>query len=98
DRAEYTVDQVQVKVSSENINLSPTVDAGKNIHSKTNYVTLKAIAKDEDGEISKINWRQLQGPSNASIESPKALITKVSNLKNGNYVFRIEVWDNHGAK
>lgn len=98
DRAEYTVDIINIKVTTDNKNLPPKANAGKNLNVSTSSTIIEGSANDEDGAISKINWRQLQGPNSSKMENTETLKLKISNLVNGTYVFRLEVWDNQGAQ
>lgn len=89
-------DAIQVNVIPAN--LPPTVDAGSNqiITLPEDSTTLTAIGSDPDGTIASITWVKVSGPTGGTIETPSALITKISSLAEGIYIYRIKVVDNSG--
>jgi len=52
---------------------------------------------DPDGWIKAFQWTKVSGPSQYTIVSPNAGLTKLNNLVAGTYVFRLTVTDNSGA-
>ena len=51
---------------------------------------------DPDGVIVSYKWTKISGPS-CVITNPNSMITTVTGLKVGTYVFRLTVTDNKGA-
>jgi hypothetical protein len=49
---------------------------------------------DPDGTIVKYFWSKISGPSSFFVENTGAALTKVSNLVEGEYIFRLTVTDN----
>lgn len=99
DKGAKHTDDVNVTVNAA-ANHAPTVDAGsnRNITLPTSETTLAGTASDEDGTIASYSWSQVSGPSTATIASKNAASTKVSNLVQGLYTFRLTVTDDKGAK
>ena len=63
-----------------------------------NEVTLDGSrSEDEDGTLTNYSWMMIDGPSQFSIVSPSYHITKVENLVQGTYRFRLQVKDTEGA-
>jgi hypothetical protein len=54
-------------------------------------------SSDPDGIIVAYAWKQLSGPSEATIDGAQSSIATVSGLKNGIYIFELSVTDNEGA-
>ncbi|MCG7860182.1 hypothetical protein MD537_24585, partial [Flavihumibacter sediminis] len=52
---------------------------------------------DADGTIASYNWRQVNGPSTATIANAGNASTSVSGLVAGVYTFRLTATDNDGA-
>ncbi len=80
-------------------NQAPVAYAGrdKSIRLPINATTLDGRqSKDEDGSIKKYYWKKVSGPS-ASIVSSGSASTKIKNLREGKYVFELQVTDNKGA-
>jgi len=78
-------------------NIPPKVTAGK---SKTMYlpkteIILKGTATDKNGKVVSTNWSKIKG-GNAVIKTPETVETKVSNLEEGVYTFRLTAVDNKG--
>lgn len=82
----------------ETPNKPPTVTDGQpvTIQLPMNEVVISAAASDPDGRIEVIKWEQISGPS-ATILNPALLTTKATNLKEGDYLFRVSVTDDDGA-
>jgi gliding motility-associated-like protein len=77
---------------------APNVNAGSDITITlpVNTVTLTGIAKDPDGTVNTLLWKQTFGPNTAVIATPGALSTVVSGLISGSYVFSLTATDNDG--
>ena len=80
-------------------NKKPVVEAGSEIITTMpkNFVDLSGQAVDEDGIIVSSSWNKISGPAAATIEQEGSLNTRVSGLREGNYVFRLTVTDDLGA-
>lgn len=80
-------------------NQAPTVSAGRNvtITLPTSSANLSGTATDSDGTIASYNWRQVNGPSTATIANAANAGTTVSGLIAGVYTFRLTATDNDGA-
>lgn len=95
-------DDVKVIVQSgttSTTNLAPVANAGanKSLILPTNSVKLFGSGKDSDGTIVSYNWIQYGGPTTATISNSTTATATVSNLKAGNYYFRLTVKDDNGA-
>lgn len=74
-------------------NQSPHAVATGTVNS-SDLVTLNGNASsDADNDPLICNWEQLAGPSNAIINNPNAAVTTVSELKQGDYYFKLNVDD-----
>ncbi|MEX1238549.1 MAG: hypothetical protein WEB30_02500 [Cyclobacteriaceae bacterium] len=62
-----------------------------------NSIILYGSAADSDGTIASYQWRQYGGPSVATIGYSTSPAATFSNLKAGNYYFRLTVKDNGGV-
>jgi gliding motility-associated-like protein len=80
-------------------NKAPTVDAGSDIvvQLPLDEITLQGIANDEDGTLTRIEWKQVSGPNQATFTASTSLVTQVSNLIQGIYSFELTVEDDAGA-
>lgn len=58
--------------------------------------TLTATASDPDGTITSYSWTKVSG-GNATITTPNAASTTITDLSSGAYVFRCTVADNDGG-
>ncbi|UII19713.1 PKD domain-containing protein [Fulvivirga ligni] len=89
-------DDMQIIVN--NINQSPTVNAGSDIilTLPVNSATLTGIASDVDGNISSYLWEKKTGPA-ATLSGVNTAILEASNLVEGTYNFRLTVTDDDGA-
>ena len=77
-------------------NQAPLARAGNDvtITLPTNSTTLNASgSSDADGSVIKYEWKQVTGPSSASIASVNGSSTTVNNLVQGTYTFRVTIWD-----
>jgi hypothetical protein len=86
-------DQVQVIVNTAP-NIAPVAQAGANltIQLPVDSVLLNGLATD-DIAVTSISWSEVSGPASYSIITPTNDTTKVKNLTEGTYVFRITVSD-----
>ena len=97
-----STDQVVVTVlpAPVPVNIAPVAKAGADVQIKldeTNTVNLSASgSSDADGTIKSTLWSKISGPA-ATILSPGAVITSVSNLVQGVYTFQVTVTDNDNA-
>jgi len=91
---------VNITVSAAPVNRPPVADAGKgqSIILPVNSVVLDGSGStDSDGNIKGYAWKQLSGPSEASIESPGSAATQAAGLLAGIYIFQLKVTDDKGA-
>jgi chondroitin AC lyase len=86
-------------VEPPKVNQAPTVSAGndKEITLPTNSVQVSASASDSDGSIASYSWTKVSGPSQVSVSGASNATLSLSNLAEGEYVYRIIVTDNQGA-
>jgi poly(3-hydroxybutyrate) depolymerase len=52
---------------------------------------------DADGWIALFTWEKVSGPDAYNIVSPRECRTRITGLVQGEYVFRVTAYDNHGA-
>lgn len=81
-------------------NKEPVATAGQDqtITLPVNEVTVDgSLSNDEDGTLTNYSWLKISGPSQFNIVSPSYHITKIENLVEGTYAFRLQVKDNDGA-
>jgi hypothetical protein len=82
-------------------NQSPTANAGAdrsfNLGTTAPLVLDGSQSSDPDGTIVFFQWKQAQGPSQATIVQPDKAMTGVTNLAAGVYVFELTVKDDKGA-
>jgi predicted esterase len=100
DRADWVTQNVTVTVAKgTTTNKSPIASAGSNqtITLPTSSATLNGSGSyDPDGSITKYEWTKVSGGT-ATIASPNAANTQITNLAQGSYSFRLTVTDNQGA-
>uniref|UniRef100_A0A1B0CQZ9 Serine-type protease inhibitor n=1 Tax=Lutzomyia longipalpis TaxID=7200 RepID=A0A1B0CQZ9_LUTLO len=79
-------------------NLPPIANAGKNItiNLPQNWATLNASESSDDVKISSYSWKQISGPSTASILNSNATVANATALTLGSYVFEVTVIDANG--
>lgn len=99
DQWESTNDTIQITVLPEP-NYAPIANAGNNIEITlpNNTVSLNGTAStDPNGiiDIASYQWKSLSG-SNAVIENANQVLTTVSGLEEGTYVFELTVTDKKG--
>jgi predicted esterase len=98
-------DTVSVQVKKQDVpppppNKIPVAKAGedKTIVLPISEVTLDgSTSVDDDGTLLNYSWAKIAGPTQFKIASPSYHITKVTNLIQGTYTFRLQVKDNDGA-
>ncbi|MDP4129607.1 MAG: PKD domain-containing protein, partial [Bacteroidota bacterium] len=96
-------DQVTITVNPKAIaaNQLPVANAGNNltITSPVSSIALNAGSSfDPDGTITAYSWKQISGPSTATITAGNSVKPTVSQLLTvGQYVFEVTVTDNSGA-
>lgn len=89
-------DVSDVKVIVKKGDYAPEAVAGNDRITTGSAVTLDGSgSNDRDGKIVRYLWTKLEGPA-ATIVTENNKETRVTNLRNGNYVFRLRVWDNDG--
>ncbi len=72
---------------------APVVDAGESILFITEtQQELKGTATD-DGTITKVEWKQVSGPSQATLTNADQLTVQISGLKAGTYEFSLTATD-----
>ena len=81
-------------------NQSPKANAGsdKTIILPTNSVQLTGSGTDTDGTITGYQWTQVSGPGTSTMSGQTTTTLTASGLVAGEYVFRLTVTDNSGAK
>ncbi len=91
-------DDIQVTVNAAPSNQAPNVYAGDNfsITLPQTTATLNGTASDNDGTITNISWVPVHGPA-STITNTGSLVTSVTGLTQGVYVYRLTVTDNDGA-
>ncbi|MBX2955392.1 MAG: gliding motility-associated C-terminal domain-containing protein [Cyclobacteriaceae bacterium] len=94
--AQSAFDDIKVTVLGSNQN--PVANAGPDITIKlpTNSLNLIGSGSDPDGSIATYLWTKVSGPS-ATLTGASTPTLSLSNLVQGNYVFRLTVTDNIGA-
>ena len=100
DKGETAQDDVVVTVKAGTSNRAPRADAGSDVTMTlpTNSTTLEGRQSyDPDGGALKYKRTKVSGPSQFTIADASAATTKVSNLVEGAYVFRLTVTDDAGA-
>jgi len=93
----------QVASTTVNVTVSPkpavpVVDAGSGAYTvmPSNYVTLTGTVISIPGVLKSILWTQVSGPTGATIVSPSAYTSDITNLVPGIYVFQFSATDYYG--
>lgn len=88
--------EVTVTVLAAAINLPPNVSAGAdvNVVQPANTATLTGTVTD-DGTIATLEWTQVSGPA-ATMNGAATNVLELSNLVEGDYVFRLTATDDGG--
>ncbi len=92
--------QVTVQPKPAPTNQLPVAVAGnaQQITLPTNSINLNgSLSYDPDGEIVSYHWTRVSGPTQFTLQDPHSAITRLSNLTEGTYVFRLTVTDNSNA-
>lgn len=81
----------------QTVNQPPIVDAGpdKSLNWMVTSTTLTGTVTDPDGDSFTVQWTKISG-GNATINSPLSIITSVTNMQAGTYVFQLKATDSHG--
>lgn len=89
-------DTMQITMWSGSASQLPVANAGpdKSINLPVNTVTLSGIGTSATGTITGYSWRQIAGPSTATIVTESSPATVVNNLIAGTYQFQFRVADN----
>lgn len=79
-------------------NQPPSVNAGadQTLSLGATSALLAGTASDPEGQPLTIQWTKVSG-GNVTINSPGSLITSITNMQTGAYVFRLTVTDDKGA-
>src|SRR5690606_30063163 len=82
----------------EEPNSKPAANAGpdRTITLPDHTITLEGKGSDKDGEIRSYRWQKISG-GDARLSGTSSRELKVSELRQGEYVFRITVKDDDGA-
>jgi hypothetical protein len=92
-------DDVKITVNGAS-NQSPVAYAGSDvvISLPVNSTVLNGAASfDPDGKIVLYTWTKISGPMQYGISNPNAISPVITNLVEGEYVFRLQVKDDKGA-
>jgi hypothetical protein len=89
------------KPSRPQNNVPPTANAGSfmeiQLPVSRPIVLNGSKSQDTDGKIAKVNWKQISGPTNLSINNPDSSVAAVSgDFKEGRYAFELTVADEWG--
>ncbi len=89
---EVGYDEVQIVIP---VNQAPSVNAGtdQSLSSGTTSTTLSGTAIDPEGQALTKTWSRVSGPNTPTITTPNSLVTTVTGLVTGTYVFRLTVSD-----
>ncbi|MBM1106784.1 PQQ-dependent sugar dehydrogenase [Aurantibacter crassamenti] len=89
------INAIEILGDSGSNSVSPVVSAGvnKSITLPVNSVTFNGSANDPDGGLVSYLWTQQNGPSTSSLSNENTMNLTVSNLDEGNYIFRLTVTD-----
>lgn len=91
-------DTVLVIVAAK-VNIKPVANAGVDTTiavPATTAVLNGLLSTDADGSIVSYSWKQLSGPSGATISGSTSGVAALSDLKPGKYEFELTVTDNSG--
>jgi hypothetical protein len=87
------------EVTSEvTVNHPPIVDAGpdQNLNSLTTSTILTGTVTDPDGNSFTVQWTKISG-GNVTINTPLSIISSITNMQPGVYVFQLTATDSKGA-
>ena len=99
DRAGSAKDTVTVTVNPTSANVAPVANAGNDSVIMVSSINVDASSSyDPDGFVASYSWRQVTGPTAATVSCTNCPSPVISNLSGGTYSFEAEVTDNIGAK
>jgi hypothetical protein len=90
---------LKVTVNSDNPNIPPVANVGEDriIQLPKNSIVLPGSGSDKDGSVVSYSWKQLSGPSKATMVNSSSARAGAGDLRAGNYVFQLTVTDDQGA-
>lgn len=96
-RMPYPCALQQETVPEVTVNQPPIVDAGpdKNLSSLVTSTTLTGTVTTQDGDTFTVLWTKVSG-GNATINAPTTVITSVTNMQQGTYIFQLTAMNSHG--
>ena len=99
DRADYTLDTLQVIVTNGIVsNIPPVAAAGQDRVIATTNATLNGTnSYDPDGLVVSYKWRMVDGPGQYTMDNDSTPTPYVYNLATGSYKFQLQAVDNAGA-
>jgi len=91
-------DEVTITVLPLSTNEPPVVDAGadKILFLPSNSTNLNGLASDANGTVTTYLWTKMSGPS-VTLTNQNTPVVSLSNLVEGQFVFRLTATDNAGA-
>jgi hypothetical protein len=92
---EWIMKQTNVKNSGNRIPIANANSDQTRYLSQTSSTTIYGSGSDSDGYITKYSWRKMSGPS-ATLSGTSSKTLKVSSLREGTYMFRLQVTDDKG--
>ncbi|MGJ3234253.1 PKD domain-containing protein [Marivirga sp.] len=95
---ESNSDEVQLRVFATTANKPPIVNAGpdKSIIIPRDSIVIYGQASDSDGSIESYSWLKISGGEAELIHDDKPNL-KVTDLVEGNYIFRFTAFDDRGS-
>jgi predicted esterase len=98
NRAGWSKDTITITVNPTSANIPPVAAAGNDAVVLDPSVNLDATSSyDPDGFISTYTWKQVGGPTAATLNCTTCPGPVVSNMQPGTYAIELEVIDNIGA-
>jgi hypothetical protein len=99
NRAGSAKDTIMVTVNPTSANLAPVANAGHDSVITASTISVDASSSyDPDGFVASYKWRQVAGPTAATVSCTTCATPVISSLTGGTYGFEAEVTDNIGAK
>ena len=97
DSGQTATDDVTISINPDPNNLPPTITVSEDITltMPVNSAELTGTFADTDGWLDSLEWYKVSGPP-AIITPTNTLTTTVSDLTAGQYVFRLNGYDNSG--
>lgn len=71
----------------------PVAEAGNSILTASDATLNGSLTTDADHDVLTYKWEQIAGPSTATIVNSTSAITQITNLKSGEYYFKLKVDD-----